>query len=90
MIESTPVETIVAALEGIKQRPDRTQVLAHLQVPVGVIVGEHDRLAPPPDAQAMADAAGVEMTVVPGAGHMTPIEQPAAVVTALRGLWLSA
>ena len=89
MIEATPVETIVAALEGMKQRPDRTQVLAHSQVPATVIVGEHDKLAPPAEAQAMAEAAGASLTVVPDAGHLTPIEQPTAVVSALRGHWLS-
>ncbi len=88
MIEATPTETMVAALEGMKHRADRTQVLAHTQVPVAVIVGEHDRLASLADAQHMVEAAGATLTVIPEAGHVTPIEQPAAVVSALRALWL--
>lgn len=89
MIESTPTETVVAALEGMKQRPDRTQVLAHARVPMSVLVGEHDRLASVEEAQQMADAGHGALTVVPGAGHLTPIEQPGVVVTALRTLWLA-
>lgn len=88
MIEGTPAETIVAALEGMKQRPDRTQVMAHAQIPMAVIVGEHDRWVSVDDAQRMAESTGASFTVVPGAGHMTPIEQPGAVVSALRALWL--
>lgn len=89
MIESTPAETIVAALEGMKLRPDRTQVLAHAQYPMAVIIGETDRLASFDESQRMAEVARASFTVISDAGHMTPIEQPGAVVTALRGLWLS-
>jgi pimeloyl-ACP methyl ester carboxylesterase len=62
-------------------------VLAGLAIPVGVIVGEHDALTPLPDADHMAAAAGGALTVIPGAGHMSPIERPAAVEAALRSLW---
>jgi len=87
MIESAPAESIVAALEGMKRRPDRTATLANLSVPVGVIVGEHDALTPLSDADHMATAAGAAMTVIPDAGHMSPIENPGAVEAALRSLW---
>jgi 3-oxoadipate enol-lactonase len=90
MIEATPVESIVAGLEGMKLRPDRTQVLAHAQVPVAVIVGDQDRLVTIEESQQMAEVARASLTVIPGAGHMAPIEQPAAVVSALRGFWLTA
>jgi pimeloyl-ACP methyl ester carboxylesterase len=89
MIEETPTETIVAALAGMRLRPDRTQVLAHSQVPAAVIVGEHDRLATLADAEHMVAAARARLTVVPGAGHLPPVEEPAAVVSALRALWLA-
>ncbi|MEN8233564.1 MAG: alpha/beta hydrolase [Actinomycetota bacterium] len=87
MIEATPVETIVAAFEGMRLRPDRTSVLSGLTIPVGVIVGEHDALSPLIDADQMAVAAGAALTVVPDAGHMAPIEDPATVARALRTLW---
>ena len=87
MIESTPAESIVAALKGMKHRPDRTTVLSTLTVPVAVIVGEHDVLSPIADADHMAVTAGGALTVVPDAGHMSPIEDPVTVAAALRSLW---
>jgi pimeloyl-ACP methyl ester carboxylesterase len=87
MIESTPAETIVAALKGMKQRPDRTPVLSNLSVPAAVIVGEHDMLSPIAEADHMAVTAGGALTVVPDVGHMSPIEDPATVAAALRTLW---
>jgi pimeloyl-ACP methyl ester carboxylesterase len=87
MIEATPAESTVAALEGMKQRPDRTETLSNLPVPVAVVVGEHDVLSPIAEADHMAVAAGGVLTVVPDAGHMSPIEDPVAVAAALRTLW---
>lgn len=90
MIESTPAESIVAALNGMKQRPDRTTVLSNLSSPVAVIVGEHDVLSPIAEADHMAVAAGGTLTVVPDTGHMSPIEDPVTVAAALRSLWSEA
>ncbi|MEA2058291.1 MAG: alpha/beta hydrolase [Actinomycetota bacterium] len=87
MVTDTRVETMVAALEGMKQRPDRTGVLGEIDVPVTVIVGEQDVLMTPADTRAMAEAAGATVTVIPDAGHMSPIEQPGAVAEALREFW---
>lgn len=88
MIEDQPYETIVAALAGMRDRPDRTGVLADLERPVAVIVGEHDVLTPPEQARAMADAAAeATYTVIPAAGHMSPMEAPDAVAAALWDLW---
>ena len=87
MVEATPTESIVAALQGMKNRPDRTSILAGLAVPVAVIVGENDLPAPLSDADQMANTAGGRLTVIPDAGHMAPIKRPAQVADALRSLW---
>ncbi len=87
MIESTPAESIVAALMGMKDRPDRTAVLSNLAIPVAAIVGEHDVLSPIAEADHMAVSAGGTLTIVPDAGHMSPIEDPVSVAGALRSLW---
>ena len=87
MVEATPTETIVAALAGMKERPDRSSVLGALEVPVAVVVGENDAPTPVSEADQMANAAGGHLTVIPNAGHMAPIEQPARVSDALRSLW---
>jgi 3-oxoadipate enol-lactonase len=88
MIEGTRYETVLAALEGMKQRPDRTHVLERLRVPVAVVVGAEDTLTPPEEAREMVRRVpGARLTVVPGAGHLTPLEAPHALAAALRELW---
>jgi pimeloyl-ACP methyl ester carboxylesterase len=88
MVEGTRYETILAALEGMKQRPDRSEVLERLAVPVAIVVGEDDALTPPAQARSMAARIpGARLTVVPGAGHLTPLEAPEALSAALRELW---
>lgn len=88
MIESTSPETVVASLEGMARRPDRTGLLATISVPTLILVGKEDRLTPPEVAEEMsALVPDSRLVVVPGAGHMTPIEAPEAVTEALRGFW---
>jgi pimeloyl-ACP methyl ester carboxylesterase len=59
---------------GEQQRLD---TLARLgDVPAAVLVGDRDRLTPPPCAEGIADALpGTELTVFPGAGHMLILER---------------
>ncbi len=88
MVESTPYETILGSLSGMRLRPDRSSVLGDLDVPVAVIVGEEDRLTTPEDAHTMSSAIpGATLHVIPGAGHLPPIEAPDGVNEALRALW---
>lgn len=87
MVEATPTESIVAALEGMRDRPDRSSVLADLTVPVAVIVGEDDIPTPVSEADQMVRATGGRLSVIPHAGHIAPIEQPSMVSDALRSLW---
>jgi len=48
--------------------------------------GEHDALTPPADAQALANALPeAELHVIPGAGHMSNLENPAAFNERLLG-----
>ena len=52
-----------------------------------VVVGAQDELSPPAIARAMAAALpGAVLVEVPGAGHMTPIENPEPVAAALTAL----
>ncbi|HSF85811.1 MAG TPA: alpha/beta fold hydrolase [Acidimicrobiia bacterium] len=88
MMEGTRYETMVAALRGMRDRPDRTAILARIGVPTSVVVGELDAVTPPADACTMADVLpDATVTVIEGAGHMTPLEAPDRVATALRRLW---
>ncbi len=68
-------------------RPDRTAVLRHVTVPVSVVVGDEDRPTPVAEAESMsAVAGGAPLVVVRGAGHLTAVEDPAAVAAALADL----
>ncbi|MEU8656951.1 alpha/beta fold hydrolase [Actinoplanes philippinensis] len=67
---------------GTQQRLDTLAGLGDL--PAAVLVGSRDRLTPPACAESIATALpGAELTVVPGAGHMLPLERPAEVSAAL-------
>ncbi len=85
MMEGCRYETIIAALAGMRLRPDRTGILGRLDVPAVVVVGEHDAITPPAAAKAMTAAIpGASLHVIPGAGHMAPMEAPDAVAAVLR------
>lgn len=85
MINDTPKEAVIAALGGMANRRDRTQVLSTIDVPTAVVVGELDTVTPPTAAIEMASRIpDATATVIPGAGHLTPIESPAEVNTVLR------
>jgi len=50
-----------------------------MNLPAMVLVGEHDTLTPITDAQAMqARLPHAELHIIPGAGHMSNLENPAA------------
>ncbi|MBX3462346.1 MAG: alpha/beta fold hydrolase [Planctomycetes bacterium] len=88
MATSLPVETIVADLRGLRDRPDRTGMLPSITVPTLVVVGSDDAITPPAEAQRMAAAiAGAELVEVPRCGHLVPMEEPAAFARALGAFW---
>jgi pimeloyl-ACP methyl ester carboxylesterase len=66
-------------------RPDRTRALAGFRAPVVVVVGDQDRITPVAAAEHMMDVLpDAELVVVPGAGHLASLEDPATVAEALR------
>jgi len=80
MMAATPVPGIVGALAAMRDRPDSTELLPALEgLPTLVVVGAEDTITPPAAAEAMAKAIpGARLAVVPGAGHLAPLEQPEA------------
>lgn len=59
--------------------------LPSIAVPTLAVVGEQDVMTPPKYAAYLADRIpGAQMAIVPGAGHMLPVEAPAALAERLR------
>jgi pimeloyl-ACP methyl ester carboxylesterase len=69
---------------AIFARDGVVEPLRQLKVPTLVVVGEHDRPCPPARAQTIAAAIPqAKLALIPGAGHLSTIEQPEAVNNAL-------
>ncbi|GAA1989848.1 alpha/beta fold hydrolase [Isoptericola halotolerans] len=87
-IRSQSVAGVAWAQRAMAARPDRTAVLRSFTGPVAVVVGDEDRITPEEDAQHMVDAAvDATLTVVPGAAHLSALEEPAVVAKALVDLY---
>ena len=67
---------------------DISHALPHLDVPARVLVGSADRMTPPVHARLLAGQLPrcEGLTVLPGVGHMTPLEAPGAVAALVRRL----
>jgi 3-oxoadipate enol-lactonase len=80
----TTVDGIAGALDAMRTRPDSTPLLAGIDVPTLVLVGEEDAITPVKDARAMHTAIrNSRLEIIPEAGHLSNIERPAAFNTAL-------
>lgn len=85
IMAAQPVEGIVGALAGMRDRADSRPTLPSITVPALVVTGEKDAVTPPAVGGEMAAALPhARAVVVPGAGHLSPIEKPRAVNAALR------
>lgn len=79
MIERNRPEGIDDAIESLLTRPDATPLLASITCPTLVICGEEDALTNVEVHARMHRAiAGSTLAVVPRAGHLSSLEQPAA------------
>ncbi len=81
MMLAAPVAGIAGALAAMRDRSDASALLATLDdLPTMVVVGEEDVMTPVDLARGMASAIpGARLELVPGAGHLPPIEAPGVV-----------
>jgi pimeloyl-ACP methyl ester carboxylesterase len=72
-----PDHVLIACLEAMRDRPDRLRLLADLDVPALVVVGDEDELTTPAAAREMAAALPrAVLAVIPSSGHTPSVERP--------------
>ncbi len=77
-------ETVAGAILALMSRPDATPVLSTIHCPTLIVVGDQDAITPPALSEDMQRGIpGAELVVIPNAGHMSNMEQPAAFNAAL-------
>lgn len=83
IFRSSP-EAIANASLGMMERPDSSPVLKDITCPVLIMAGEQDRLTPVEEAKAMAaKIKGARVEVIKGAGHLSCLEAPEQVNSAM-------
>jgi pimeloyl-ACP methyl ester carboxylesterase len=91
IVTSIKSSTAIKDLQGLMTRPDSTNDLAKISIPVLILHGADDQIVPLPEAQSMQHMIpGAQLTILQNAGHLPNLEQPEqfnhAVRTFLKGL----
>lgn len=90
VITANDPQGIVAAARGISQRPDATELLPQIRCPCLVIVGKFDAISTLEEMQSIAaKIPGARLVTIAGAGHLTPLEQPAHTTAAIESFLAS-
>ena len=81
---------VTRALQGVIERKPVYAELGKIAVPTLVMVGDEDVATVPAKAERLhAAIAGSRLVVIPGAGHISSVEQPELVNAALEGFLAS-
>jgi pimeloyl-ACP methyl ester carboxylesterase len=76
---------VKGCLIAMAARTDTSAYLPEIKIPVMILCGENDKLSTPDAMREMADKINdAEFHIVPEAGHMTPVENPAAVAERIK------
>jgi pimeloyl-ACP methyl ester carboxylesterase len=90
MVERASPALFERQVQALLDRPNAYRALASIRCPTAMIVGRLDTWSPPAQHEEMAARIpNAYLTVIDGAGHMSPVEQPDAVSAALLS-WLGA
>ncbi|MFF9837987.1 alpha/beta fold hydrolase [Streptomyces sp. NPDC020422] len=85
MVRTTDPGCYIAACEALAVF-DTREALGRIGIPVLVLVGAEDQVTGPAEARTLvAGIPDAPLAVVPGASHLAPVEQPAAVTELLVG-----
>lgn len=83
--ESLPTEALLAGLEAIRSRPDRSAMLASAPYPVLIVAGHHDLAIPFERTQELkAKLPNATMVVLESSGHAGMLEEPEKAQEALK------
>ena len=73
----TRAASLIAGVEALRDRPDRSQELGAIRCPTLVLCGDAEQVIPSAEMKAMADAIpGARFTALAGAGHLSHLEAP--------------
>lgn len=87
LVRAADPHAVAWAQRAMAARADSTALLPTVTVPAAVVVGDEDGVTGPDLARAMTAALpDALLTVVPRAGHLSPVERPEPVAAALAGL----
>ena len=85
LMEGVRPDALAGGLRAMAERPDSTPLLSTVTVPTLVLVGEDDKATPVDSSRKMAAAIpGTDLVIIPGAGHVSNVEQPDAFNAALQ------
>ena len=89
MAETLGPEVFIRQSRALQRRRDQQAVLRKCRVPALILCGEHDQLCPVKRHTFMAELIPyAELVVLPDAGHLPTLEQPAETTAALR-TWMA-
>jgi pimeloyl-ACP methyl ester carboxylesterase len=77
LVQAAPPVAAAWAQRAMAGRPDSLGALADFRAPTLVLQGAEDAIVTEDDARAVTDALpNAELIMIPGAGHLTAVEQP--------------
>ncbi|ODR11109.1 alpha/beta hydrolase [Mycolicibacillus koreensis] len=88
MMHDTAITTTVEFLHALEVHDESAALGVLSRIPTLIACGDHDLLTPAENSRAMADAMSAtgpnsELLIIPGAGHLLPLEVPDIVNDAL-------
>ncbi|BFH65276.1 alpha/beta fold hydrolase [Paenibacillus azoreducens] len=81
---STPPQGAAGAALAMRERPDRREVISGSRLPILLVAGEKDRIAPA-EKVFTADGPNITKATIQGSGHMSMMEKPEELVGVITG-----
>jgi pimeloyl-ACP methyl ester carboxylesterase len=85
MMLATSLNGLAGSLRGLAARPSALELLPKISIPTVVIAGANDLIIPIQETESMAKAIlQAQLCVIPHAGHLASLENPAEVITRVQ------